>query len=69
MALVREAARAGSHYALAHLAKQLEEAGDTRGADALHVEEANTGCIPRHDSKKRWPYGLDPDGSPTPCWG
>ncbi|MFD0377320.1 helix-turn-helix domain-containing protein [Streptomyces sp. NPDC127112] len=69
MALVREAARAGSHYALARLAKQLEEAGDTQGAEALHVEEANTGCIPRHDSKTRWPYGLDPDGSPTPCWG
>ncbi|MFB6560827.1 helix-turn-helix domain-containing protein [Streptomyces sp. NPDC056400] len=69
MALFREAARAGSHYALAHLAKQLEEAGDTQSACALYVEEANTGFIPRHDRKRRWPYGLEPDGSPTPRWG
>ncbi|MFI8243444.1 hypothetical protein ACIF83_40430 [Streptomyces sp. NPDC085866] len=63
--LYRQAADAGYPEALADLAHMREQAGDTQSAETLYRQAADAGV--RCDAR-RWPYGLDPDGSPTPRW-
>ncbi|WEO93323.1 tetratricopeptide repeat protein [Streptomyces sp. FXJ1.172] len=65
--LYRQAVGAGYLPALDILARIREAAGDPAGAEALNRQAADAGRPP-HDIKKRWPYGLDPDGTPTPPW-
>ncbi|WEP00696.1 hypothetical protein A6P39_044095 (plasmid) [Streptomyces sp. FXJ1.172] len=65
--LARQAADAGHGQWLASLARMREEAGDSESAETLYRQAANTGQ-PHPFLKNRWPYGLDPDGSPTPPW-
>ncbi|MEU2916523.1 hypothetical protein ACWCQ0_43415 [Streptomyces massasporeus] len=79
-ALARQAAARGYTGVLLHLAGVREEAGDREGAEALYRQAADhgynnrvTGGLPRRDPlgrafKRLWPYGLDPDGTPTPQW-
>lgn len=47
-----------------------EEAGNLKGAEALYREAADHGTS--YDAQSNlirvWPYGLDPDGTPTPPW-
>ncbi|MFI8085343.1 hypothetical protein ACIF6L_31700 [Kitasatospora sp. NPDC086009] len=64
---VAHRAAAGHNYALAQLAQIREKAGNHDGAEALYRQAADAG---QRTSlfDKRWPYGLDPDGSPTPAW-
>ncbi|MFF1794096.1 helix-turn-helix domain-containing protein, partial [Kitasatospora sp. NPDC058263] len=66
-AVAHRAAAAGHNYALAQLAQIREKAGNHDGAEALYRQAADAG---QRTSlfDKRWPYGLDPDGSPTPAW-
>ncbi|WP_407917407.1 hypothetical protein [Kitasatospora sp. NE20-6] len=66
-ALYRQAVEAGRTDALITLAQMREEAGDRDGADALYRQAADAGHLRSY--RQRWlPYGLDPDGSPTPPW-
>ncbi|MFF9490287.1 tetratricopeptide repeat protein [Streptomyces sp. NPDC014676] len=74
-ALARQAAADGYFDALAHLAEMREEAGDREGAETLYRQAADHG-VGRGPLEKpaktipirRWPNGLDPDGTPTPPW-
>ncbi|MFF7859415.1 tetratricopeptide repeat protein [Streptomyces sp. NPDC007904] len=74
-ALARQAADYGNPLALAHLAQMREEAGDQEGAETLYRQAADCGStevlyFSGMDAalKRLWPYGLDPDGTPTPHW-
>ncbi|MFH8804232.1 tetratricopeptide repeat protein [Streptomyces sp. NPDC017936] len=74
-ALTRQATDHGDTTALYHLAELREEAGDGEGAEALARQAADhgrTGILgvygTREVLKRLWPYGLDPDGTPTPRW-
>ncbi|MEU0390026.1 helix-turn-helix domain-containing protein [Streptomyces chartreusis] len=67
-ALYRQAVDTGSAFALAVLARMREEAGDQRGAEALCRQAADAGVAWLINPARRWPYGLDPDGAPTPPW-
>ncbi|WP_030277610.1 helix-turn-helix domain-containing protein, partial [Streptomyces sp. NRRL B-24484] len=64
--LARQAAAAGDRTALSNLAAQRAKAGDLESADNLYRQAADAGW-PRNLSE-HWPFGLDPDGSPTPAW-
>ncbi|MEU2718239.1 tetratricopeptide repeat protein [Streptomyces sp. NPDC007205] len=66
-ALARQAADAGWPYALYSLARMREQAGDQESADALARQAADAGETVL-SFQRWWPYGLDPDGSPTPPW-
>ncbi|MFE1927543.1 hypothetical protein ACFW91_33935 [Streptomyces asoensis] len=72
--LYRQAADRGNTEALFRLAEMRVEAGDRQGAEALARQAADYGDIniwltPRVEVLQRlWPYGLDPDGTPTPQW-
>ncbi|GAA5024311.1 hypothetical protein GCM10025734_82670 [Kitasatospora paranensis] len=66
-ALVRRAADGGYAFALAGLAEMREEAGDVTSAGDLYREAADAGQRSRYLARTL-PYGLDPDGSPTPAW-
>ncbi|MFJ6381276.1 tetratricopeptide repeat protein [Kitasatospora sp. NPDC092039] len=61
---------AGSGYpdALDLLVRMREHAGDRDGAEALVRQAADAGQLSTDPGKERWPYGLDPDGSPTLPW-
>lgn len=55
------------------LALRREEAGDREGAENLARQAADHGRpdrlhLPRGSFKMLWPYGLDPDGTPSPPW-
>ncbi|MFF1538218.1 SEL1-like repeat protein [[Kitasatospora] papulosa] len=66
-----EAADHGDTGALVELALMREEAGDRDGAETLYRQAADRGNIDALSSSgaiKFWPYGLDPDGTPTPRW-
>ncbi|MFC9331281.1 hypothetical protein [Kitasatospora sp. NPDC057015] len=65
-ALARQASEAGEPSVPARLARAREAAGDGEGAEALYRQAADEGR--RTFPLTRWPYGLDPDGSPTPPW-
>ncbi|MGW5990302.1 helix-turn-helix domain-containing protein [Streptomyces anulatus] len=75
-ALARQAADHGDSNALYHLAVMREKAGDRDSAEALARQAADHGNsnAPVDLAKKRgiftilWPYGLDPDGTPTSPW-
>ncbi|MFG3384674.1 helix-turn-helix domain-containing protein [Streptomyces sp. NPDC047999] len=67
-ALFREAAERGSTQALEGLANMREEAGDWPGAEVLYRKAADRGYEASTALKKLWPFGLDPDGTPTPPW-
>ncbi|CUW33343.1 hypothetical protein [Streptomyces reticuli] len=72
--LARQAADHGSTGALALLARMREEDGDREGAENLARQAADHSSA-RHtflwsgwSLTTMWPYGLDPDGTPTPRW-
>ncbi|MBL1099481.1 tetratricopeptide repeat protein [Streptomyces sp. 205] len=64
----QQAAATGDPDTLIHLARMRDEAGDQKGAETFYQRAADTGELPDDEAKMRWPYGLDPDGSPTPPW-
>ncbi|MFI1051215.1 tetratricopeptide repeat protein [Streptomyces griseoruber] len=74
--LAWRAADHGSVDALLRLAEIREEARDPEGAEALYRQAADHGHTnPLHHPpetqevlSRLWPYGLDPDGTPTPPW-
>ncbi|MFE4971316.1 helix-turn-helix domain-containing protein [Kitasatospora sp. NPDC056651] len=67
--LVRLVVNTDHPDALFFVAGLREEAGDLKGAETLYLQAADAGQpLPYLLSKERWPFGLDPDGSPTPCW-
>ncbi|MFJ1876856.1 helix-turn-helix domain-containing protein [Streptomyces chartreusis] len=73
--LARQAAFAGSTVALVSLAEVWEKAGDAHGAERLAREAADAGdssavsllTSMRHGDAL-WPYGLEPDGTPSATW-
>ncbi|MER5218281.1 helix-turn-helix transcriptional regulator [Streptomyces sp. NPDC002838] len=72
-ALAVQAADHGSTEALVRLAWMRERSGDREGAKTLYRQAAdygNTDALYLHVKalKRLWPYGLDPDGTPTPPW-
>ncbi|MFF3431368.1 helix-turn-helix domain-containing protein [Streptomyces sp. NPDC002602] len=74
--LARQAADRGDTAALYLLAEKRERAGDRDGAQALARQAADYGSPQAHYRRaekpgifsRLWPYGLDPDGAPTPPW-
>ncbi|WLQ69382.1 SEL1-like repeat protein [Streptomyces glycanivorans] len=66
--LVQRAADLGHTAALVQLAHLREGLGDLSGADALYLQAADTGRPVYTVSLNRWPWGLDPDGTPTVPW-
>ncbi|MFI9445568.1 hypothetical protein ACIHBO_35785, partial [Streptomyces avermitilis] len=75
-ALARQAADRGNTDVLCRLAQVREGAGDREGAEALFRQAADRGSTHvlyrlaemREVLRRQWPYGLDPDGTPTPPW-
>ncbi|TLQ41955.1 helix-turn-helix domain-containing protein [Streptomyces marianii] len=70
-ALARQVADRGNTDALVGLAEMRERAGDREGAQALARQVADhgpTGVSNTCVLERLWPYGLDPDGTPTPPW-
>ncbi|MEU3190721.1 helix-turn-helix domain-containing protein [Streptomyces sp. NPDC006992] len=70
-ALAQQAADHGDAYALLRLAVMREEAGDRDSAETLLRQAADVGITiaqNREELGRRWRYGLDPDGTPTPPW-
>ncbi|MFE2118594.1 helix-turn-helix domain-containing protein [Streptomyces microflavus] len=66
--LYLKAAEAGNTFALVSLAQMREETGDRSGAETLYLKAADAGLAWLVDPASRWPYGLDPDGTPTLPW-
>ncbi|MGW0703035.1 hypothetical protein ACWD0A_27715 [Streptomyces sp. NPDC002867] len=73
--LARQAAGHGNTAALYDLAWMREEAGDREGAETLARQAADHGNAEAQVDydlwealERLWPYGLDPDGTPTPPW-
>ncbi|WP_328737232.1 tetratricopeptide repeat protein [Streptomyces bobili] len=66
--LLIEAARKGHTNAMVKLARRLEKEGDMEGAETLLRQTADFGDARQFSRSGRWPYGLDPDGTPTPPW-
>ncbi|MFC9429589.1 hypothetical protein [Streptomyces sp. NPDC056987] len=70
--LAQQAADAADPEALLYLAKMRKEAGDMQGAETMLQQAADAGhadkikVVPVIATK--WPYGLDPDGTPTLPW-
>ncbi|MFJ6562017.1 tetratricopeptide repeat protein [Streptomyces sp. NPDC091412] len=67
-AFCRQAADDGIVGALFNLARMREEAGDREGAEAFFRQAADAGEFHLSIEGRWWPYGLDPNGSPTPPW-
>ncbi|WP_405919480.1 hypothetical protein [Streptomyces longwoodensis] len=70
-ALALRAADAGYASPLVELARMQEDAGDHDDADSLYRHATDAGEDGEFLSghlRDRWPYGLDPDGTPTPPW-
>ncbi|MFD7556431.1 tetratricopeptide repeat protein [Streptomyces sp. NPDC059835] len=63
-ALALRAADAGDFYVLRDLEWMREVGGDREGVEALYRHAADAGHLPSL-GRGRWPYGLDPDGSPS----
>ncbi|MFJ8507597.1 helix-turn-helix domain-containing protein [Streptomyces avermitilis] len=78
--LLRQAADAGNEDAPALLCSLLEKVGDREGAELTAREAADAGNSAAVDRLARmrkisgtagdalWPYGLDPDGTPSAPW-
>ncbi|MFJ7206476.1 helix-turn-helix domain-containing protein [Streptomyces sp. NPDC098789] len=68
--LYREAAATEDVQALYLLVRRYERGGaPAQQLDALYRGVADTGRYAlAFDLHSRWPYGLDPDGAPTPPW-
>ncbi|AJC62006.1 hypothetical protein [Streptomyces sp. 769] len=66
-ALYQQAADAGDTVAQVALARIREAAGDRGAAETLYRRAVNA-CNRSFRPEERWPYGLDPDGTPTPPW-
>ncbi|WP_405968828.1 hypothetical protein OG613_44885 (plasmid) [Streptomyces sp. NBC_00015] len=73
--LAWQAAQHGNSQALIDLAERRDAAGDHQAAVALAQKAADHGTgtqhhLPGHRGmfSRLWPYGLDPDGTPTPAW-
>ncbi|MET3985239.1 helix-turn-helix domain-containing protein [Streptomyces sp. PvR034] len=68
--LYREAADTHDYLALDQLLRRYERsAAPAAMIEALCRGVADTGGYALlHDLRSRWPYGLDPDGAPTPPW-
>ncbi|MEU3991607.1 hypothetical protein AB0F24_25120 [Streptomyces platensis] len=64
----QQAAATGDPDTLIHLARMRDEAGDQEGAETFYQQVADSGELDDDEVKMRWPYGLDPDGSPTSPW-
>ncbi|MFJ1958792.1 hypothetical protein ACIOGT_38695, partial [Streptomyces microflavus] len=71
-AIAHLAADDGDTFTLLRLAGMRDEAGDPEGAEtiALRAADLSGASHPYLDGllKRRWPYGLDPDGTPTGPW-
>ncbi|MFE7168411.1 hypothetical protein [Streptomyces sp. NPDC057616] len=75
-ALLRRAADTGNAHALLELARKRDEASDHSTAQTLALRAADTGSLEsvsnsntfRAYARRRWPHGLNPDGTPTPPW-
>ncbi|MFE7100249.1 hypothetical protein ACFVBL_37390, partial [Streptomyces erythrochromogenes] len=73
-ALYWEAAGTGDTEAVRRLAKNMEAAGDHESADDLYRQVADAGIAYAQNLlvgvglAVRWPYGLDPDGTPSQPW-
>ncbi|WP_229886832.1 helix-turn-helix domain-containing protein [Streptomyces subrutilus] len=75
-AVVRQAADRGNADTLYRLAEMREQAGDHNGLEALarqFADRGNSRDLYRLAEEngiftRLWPYGLDPDGTPTPPW-
>ncbi|MER7461512.1 hypothetical protein [Streptomyces sp. NPDC097981] len=66
-ALYRQAAESGSVRALVVLAARLNQQGSRADAEFLYRQAADAGDTAIY-CEKTWPFGLDPDGSPTSPW-
>ncbi|MBK3642772.1 hypothetical protein JHN46_19205 [Streptomyces sp. MBT33] len=69
--LALQAANRGNTAVLFRLASLREEAGDREAAERLALQAANRGNNSHPEMTllgKLWPYGLDPDGTPSPPW-
>ncbi len=74
--LARQAADRGDTGALYRLAAIREKAGDRQSAEALARQAADRGDVNAFYGlfkgpgvlARKWPYGLDPDGTPTSPW-
>ncbi|GKQ38497.1 hypothetical protein [Streptomyces sp. A012304] len=73
--LYRQASDHGDITALYCLAEMRDEAGDRDGAETLARQAADYGDTfalvrqaERNILNRLWPYGLDPDGTPTSPW-
>jgi Tfp pilus assembly protein FimV len=74
--LYRQAIDHGHPFARDRLAELLEKAGDKEGAETLARQAADHGhtytLAPGAELpeivNRLWPYGLDPDGTPTGPW-
>ncbi|MER6956278.1 sel1 repeat family protein [Streptomyces sp. NPDC000618] len=62
--LYRKALAAGDSTALTLLGKIREYLGDPDSAERLYIRAADCGSQQRQ-FHRRWPHGLDPDGTPT----
>ncbi|WP_086682100.1 helix-turn-helix domain-containing/SEL1-like repeat protein [Streptomyces pseudogriseolus] len=68
-AFYQQAADHGNPGALMRLAEMREKAGDRDGAEALARQAADRGHrLMVVVFRRRWPYGLDPDGTPSLPW-
>ncbi|MEU3887162.1 hypothetical protein [Streptomyces sp. NPDC029041] len=70
-ALALRAADAGYASPLVELGRMREEAGDHDDAESLYrhaTDAGEDGDFLSGYLRDRWPYGLDPDGTPTPPW-
>ncbi|MGK5450199.1 helix-turn-helix domain-containing protein [Streptomyces radiopugnans] len=78
VALALKAADAGDFYVLRDLEGMRERAGDRKGVEGLCRQAADAGHFHSlghfpllgfpSPGQGPWPYGLDPDGTPTPPW-
>ncbi|WP_367323626.1 hypothetical protein [Streptomyces sp. HUAS ZL42] len=66
--LLIHAAENGHTNAMVKLARRLERDGDVDRAESLLRRTADFGDAWRFSRDGRWPYGLDPDGTPTQPW-
>ncbi|MFI6553737.1 hypothetical protein ACWGBY_03315 [Streptomyces griseus] len=77
-AIALEAADAGDFFVLRDLQRMRKQAADWDGVKRLCQQAADAGQFPSlghfpilgfPSEEGPWPYGLDPDGSPSPAWG